>query len=85
VESIVYILCAATALVCAGLLLRGYHRSRAALLLWCGLFFVAMTIENTILFVDLFIVPDIDLLIVRRSVGLVGALVLMYGLVSDVP
>jgi hypothetical protein len=69
----VYILCSATALLCAVLLLRGYWRSGAALLLWCGLFFVAMTLENAILFVDLVVVPHIDLLMVRQSVALAGA------------
>lgn len=83
-ESIVYILCSATALLCAGLLLRGYWRTGAALLLWCGLFFVAMTLENAILFVDLVIVPHIDLIIVRESVALAGAALLVYGLASDI-
>jgi hypothetical protein len=84
VESIVYILCAATALLCAVLLLRGYRRSRAGLLLWCGLFFIAMTLENAILFVDLVVVPHIDLLMIRQSVALVGAALLVYGLTTDV-
>jgi len=84
VESIVYILCAATALVCAVLLLRGYRGSGAPLLLWCGLFFAAMTLENAILFVDLAIVPHVDLLMVRQSVAFVGAALLVYGLASDV-
>jgi hypothetical protein len=84
VESIVYILCAATALVCGALLLRGYWHSGTPLLLWCALFFLAMTLENAILFVDLAVVPEIDLLLLRRSVALLGAALLVYGLVSDV-
>jgi hypothetical protein len=84
VEGLVYVLCAATALACALLLLRGYRRSRARLLLWCGLFFLALTLENAILFVDLAILREqVSLLTLRRAVGLVGVIVLLYGLIWD--
>jgi hypothetical protein len=82
-ESAVYVLCAATALVCAVLLLRCYRRTRASLLLWCGLFFVAMTAENVILFVDLVIVPDVDLLIARNATAFAGSALLVFGLVNE--
>lgn len=84
-EAAVYILCAGTALLCAALLLRGYRSSGARLLLWCGLFFVAMTAENVILFVDLEILSDeVSLLIYRRAVALGGAIVLIYGLSNEI-
>jgi hypothetical protein len=82
-ESVVYVLCALTALVAAVLLLRGFTRSRAVLLLWCGLFFVAMTLENLLLFVDLVIVPEVDLELSRHTIALVGTVLLVLGLVSD--
>jgi hypothetical protein len=83
VEGVVYVLCAGTALACAVLLLRGYRRSQARLLLWCGLFFAAMTVENAVLFLDVVVYPEIDLLAVRRAVGLAGVFLLLYGLIWD--
>jgi hypothetical protein len=84
VEGAVYLLCAGTALVCAVLLLRGYQRSGTRLLLWCSIFFFAMTLENSILFADVILVPDIDLSSVRRAVPMVGVLLLLYGLIWEV-
>jgi hypothetical protein len=83
-EGTVYLLCAATALVCGGLLFRGLRRSATRLLLWCGLFFLSLALENLILFYDLIIVPDIDLFAVRTSVALVGVMLLLVGLIWDV-
>ena len=82
-EGLVYVLCAVTALACAVLLLRGFARSRAGLLLWCGVFFLAIALENGILFMDMTVVRDIDLLPLRRTVGLVAVCVLLYGLVWE--
>ena len=83
-EGAVYVLCAVTALACGVLLLRGYRRSRSRLLLWCGLFFLFMAAENAVLFIDLIVLPhDVDLLPVRRAVGLGGVIVLVYGLIWD--
>jgi len=83
-EGAVYILCALTALACSGLLLRGYFRNGTRLLLWCEIFFLAMAFENAILFVDLRIVPEVDLTLVRLAVPLVGVALLLYGLVWDI-
>ena len=80
-ESAVYILCAATALACAVLLLRGYRTSRVRLLLWTGLFFAALAIENGLLFVDRIVVPDTDLALWRASVALIGVCLLLFGMI----
>lgn len=82
-EGAVYLLCAATALACGVLLLRGYRRSGARLLLWCGLFFLALVVENSILFCDRVVFPDIDLVPALRAVGLTGIAILVYGLIWD--
>lgn len=78
----VYILCACTALACSGLLLRNYRRTRAPLLLWCGLFFAALALENAILFVDMFVVVT-DLFLFRNLAAFIGLLLLLYGLVWE--
>jgi hypothetical protein len=79
-EGAVYVLCAVTALACGFLLLRGYWRSRVRLLLWCGVFFLGLTVENAILFVDMILMPQVDLAVVRNSVTLVAVMLLLYGL-----
>ncbi len=83
-EGGIYGLCSVTALACAVLLLRGYRRSGAKLLLWCALFFLALTLENALLFADDVTGPNIDLKPFRRTMGLLGALVLVYGLIWEV-
>ena len=83
-QGAIYILCAATALACCVLLIRGYWRSKTRLLLWCGLCFLALTAENVILFLDLVIFPDIDLSYLHFSAAGIGVLVLLYGLIWEV-
>ena len=82
-EGSVYLLCAATALACGALLLRGYRRTRTRLLLWCGLFFLALVVENSILFCDRVVFPEIDLVPTLRAVGLAGIALLVYGLIWE--
>jgi hypothetical protein len=79
----VYLLCAATSLVCALLLLRGYFASRTRLLLWSSLCFVGLFLNNALLFVDLVVAPQIDLLLLRNAVGLASLMILLYGLIWD--
>jgi hypothetical protein len=80
---LVYLLCAATSLTCAVLLARGYARTHARLLLWTCLCFVGLFLNNALLFVDLRIMPDTDLLILRQLPALVGAVILLAGLIWD--
>lgn len=77
----VYLLCAATSLLCAIMLFHSYARERVPLLMWSGLCFAGLTLDNLILYVDIFIVPDVDLSIVRKLPGLVAFGVLVFGLV----
>ena len=79
----VYAMCAVASLVCAVLLWRGYRRSRARLLLWSSLCFVGLTANNSLLFVDRVMFPDINLSVWRSGAALVGVLLLIYGLVWD--
>lgn len=79
----IYILCAVTSVVCTVLLFRGYAATRVALLFWTALFFIAQTCTNILLFVDLVMVPHIDLSMLRNAVILSGLIALIYGLVED--
>jgi cytochrome bd-type quinol oxidase subunit 2 len=83
IAEIVYLLCAATALLCAVLLLRGYSRSKARLLFWSGLCFVLLVFDNLFLFYDVVIVPDVNLTMWRAPTALIGVGVLLYGLIWE--
>jgi hypothetical protein len=79
----VYVLCALTSLACAVLLLRGWVLRRVRLLLWSGLGFVGFALGNAVLVVDLLILPESDLALLRNLPVLAGLAVLVYGLVWD--
>jgi hypothetical protein len=79
----VYILCATTALACAGLLVRSYLKSRMRLLFWSAACFVGLTIANVLLVVDLVVLPQHDLSLYRGLFTLGSLLVLIYGFVWE--
>lgn len=80
---IVFLLCAATSLAAAVLLLRGFMRTRARLLLWSGLCFVGFFLNNALLILDVRVVPQHDLSIVRSLPLVFGLAALLWGLVWD--
>lgn len=80
---VVYIITSLIALSCGGMLLRGYRRSGRRLLLWSSLCFFFLGGENVFLFVDLVIVPGIDLRPLRGGLSLIGMIALVYGLVWE--
>lgn len=80
---IIYILCAATSLACAVLLLRGYLQSRAQLLLWCSLCFIGLALNNALLVIDRIVVPQIDLSLWRLLAAFAGIGVLIFGLIWE--
>ena len=79
----VYLLCALTSVVCSILLFRGYQGNRTRLLFWSSLCFVGLAVNNVLLFVDLVIVPAVDLSILRSCVALVAIGLLLVGFVWD--
>jgi Family of unknown function (DUF5985) len=81
--AVIYSLCALTALLCAVLLLLAYARSRYRLLLWSGLCFIGLTINNLLLVVDKLVLPLVDLSGWRSMVALLAMVVLLYGLIFD--
>lgn len=78
-----YALCSLTALVCAVFLLRGYTRSGYRLLLWSGICFVGLTLNNLMVILDKIILPEVDLVPLRLVIGLVAMLFLLYGMIWD--
>ena len=81
---LIYGLCTLAALFCAVLLLRAYARSRYRLLLWGGLCFLGLTLNNALLVVDKIVMgPETSLLTWRLAAGLTAILVLLYGIIFD--
>lgn len=78
-----YALCALTAALCAGLQLRAYHRSGYRLLLWGGLCFAGLALNNGLLVVDKLLLPEMNLFTLRLTVALAALVVLLYGLIWD--
>jgi hypothetical protein len=82
-KELIYALCALASLSCAWLLLRGYFRNRHKVLLWSGLCFVALSVNNVLLVLDKVMFPDIDLLTWRLLAALCGPALLLYGLIWE--
>ncbi|HJP92160.1 MAG TPA: DUF5985 family protein [Pyrinomonadaceae bacterium] len=78
---LVYSLCAVTSLVCAGLLLRSYLRNRTQLLFWSSLCFLGLAVNNILLFIDLVLVPALDLSMYRALSALLAMALLLFGLI----
>ena len=80
----VYLLCALTSALCAGLLLREYRRSRARLLLWSSISFFGFAISNALALADFVIFPQVEMWQIRPAVTTLAVSALLYGLVWDV-
>ena len=78
-----YVIAVLSSGACAVLLFRGYVRRRIRLLLWSGICFVGLTINNMALFVDLVIFPDLDLRLARLVPALIGMTLLLYAFIWD--
>ncbi|AKF05694.1 DUF5985 family protein [Sandaracinus amylolyticus] len=83
VPVVVYLLCAATSLTCAVLLVRGYRGSRSRLLLWSSICFVSLALNNILLFVDFLLGPNYDLSLWRTVIAAIGMAILVYGLIWE--
>lgn len=79
----VYILCTLTSIVCAWLLFRGYRDRKTKLLFWSSLCFVGLALNNGLLLVDLYVVPQSDIFLIRTLPALLGVSALLYGLIWD--
>ena len=78
-----YVIAVLSSGACAVLLLRGYLRRRIRLLMWSSVCFVGLTINNVALFVDLVVLPDIDLRLARLIPALLGMTLLLIGFIWD--
>ena len=81
--AVVYFLGAVTTTACALLLLRGYISGRKKLLLWSGVCFTGLALSNSLIFVDLVLVPDVDLYRWRLATAAIAMVILLYGLIWE--
>ncbi|WP_420473777.1 DUF5985 family protein [Noviherbaspirillum sp. ST9] len=81
--AIIYTLCALTAFACALMLLRGFFATRHRILLWSGLCFSGMFINNVLLVLDRLFFLDTNLTTWRLLAGLAALLPLLYGLIRE--
>ena len=80
----VYLLCAATSVLCALLLLRAYRANRTRLLFWSGLCFAGLALNNILLWIDLVLMPTpMSLALARNATALLSLAILLYGLVRE--
>ena len=83
ISEAIYLLCAATSVMTAGLLFRTYVRRRTPLLLWSCLSFVLLAANNVLVFMDLVLFKTIDLSMARTLAGAASMLTLLVALIWE--
>jgi hypothetical protein len=78
---VIYSLCLITALCCAAILVRAFTRTRRPLLMWASLCFLCLALNEAVVMVDLYLLPDLSFRILRSSLGLTAALLMLVGLI----
>lgn len=79
----VYIFGTLVTLTCGVLLTRAYSAGRRRLLLWSALCFYGLALSNFLVFVDLVLLPHVDLYLVRLLTAAVAMVLLLYGLIWE--
>lgn len=82
---IVYLLCALMSVACAFLLLRGHLGNGSRLLLWSGLCFGLLAVNNIILVIDLVIIPEVEFngTLWRNGIGATAGVAMLFGLIWE--
>lgn len=79
----VYILGFLVTLACGVLLFRAYSAVGKRLLLWSAICFCGLAISNLLVFVDLVLLPQVDLYPLRLITATASMLILLYGLIWE--
>lgn len=82
---LLYAVAILTSLLCTILLWRGWRQRGFRLLLWSAVCFAGLTVNNLILFVDLVLLPDLDLRPLRLAASLVGILAMLWAFLAEEP
>lgn len=82
--AVVYFLCFVTSGLCAYLLVTAFVRRRDKLLLWSALCFCLLALNNLLVFLDIIVLPEIDLTLWRSLSSLTAVAVLLYGFIWEI-
>ncbi len=82
-QTLVFLLCLLTSVICMGLLLRGWWRTGTRLLFWSALCFVFLSANNLFVVFDLVLFPTIDFLPFRYLSSLAAISVLLWGFIWE--
>jgi hypothetical protein len=83
VKATIYCLCLLASAGCATLLARSYLRSGGRLLLWSAACFGLLALNNLLVVTDLLLLPNVDLLPLRRLTSLAAISVLIVGFIWE--
>lgn len=79
----IYLLCAATSLLVAMMLMRQYVKSRTRLVLWSVICFAGLAVNSVLVYVDLVMYTGVDLSVYRSAAGAFAMAVMLYGLIWE--
>jgi hypothetical protein len=79
----IYLLCAATSLLVAMMLMRQYLKSRTRLVLWSVISFAGLAVNSVLVYVDLVMYTGVDLSMYRSAAGAFAMTVMLYGLIWE--
>ncbi len=79
----VYILGFVVTLACGVLLFRAWSAVGKRLLLWSAVCFCGLAISNFLVFIDLVLLPTVDLYPLRLLTAAASMLILLYGLIWE--
>ncbi len=82
--AVVYFLCFVSSGLCAYLLVASFRRSREKLLLWSAICFCLLAVNNLLVFVDIVLLPEIDLTPWRSLTAFAGVAALLYGFIWEI-
>lgn len=82
-QASVYVLCLATSVTCAYLLVRSYVQNRTRILLWSALCFVLLALNNLLVVVDLLVLPTVNLVPFRQTASLAAVSILLFGFIWE--
>jgi hypothetical protein len=83
VGPVAYALGVFTSIFCAFLMIRSYRNERTPLFLWFCLCFVGLALNNVLLFLDLFVVPEMNLELWRSATAVVALSLMLVGLIGE--
>jgi hypothetical protein len=80
----VYLLCFIGSVLCAYLLVSAFRRGSEKLLLWSAICFCLLAVNNLLVFVDIIVLPELNLTVLRALTQLAAVTVLLYGFVWEI-